>query len=65
MKMTKDTIEKVNNKLTGNIELTDGLWKVEIKKGIMVFDELDNLSQLIKDLTEVRDVVKQECGIEF
>ena len=66
MYLSKDKRQDISNERTDfmrkvGIDVTDD----GVKKDIMVFCKLTELTDVIDALTELRDIIKKETGIQF
>lgn len=58
-----EAMREARGKVT--VELTDSLGGTGIKKNIMVFCELTELTTMIDELTALRDIIETETGFRF
>lgn len=66
MYLSKDKRQDISNERTDllrrvGIDVTDD----GVKKDIMVFCKLTELTDVIDALTELRDIIKKETGVQF
>lgn len=70
MYLTKEKRQAINDAMReargkGKVELADSLGGAGLRKGIMVFADLDELTEIINDLTVLRDIIERETGFRF
>lgn len=60
-------INEAMREARGNVkvELSDSLGGAGLRKGIMLFADLDELTAIIDDLTVLRDIIEKETGFRF
>lgn len=73
MYMNEEKIKEINKayraKRTAfsgtDIAITNSCNGTGIKKGIMVFCNIDEISQVISELTDLRAAIEEETGVRF